>query len=128
MKVYYDSDIDYLEVFFETEANYAHDIASSIVEFRSEKNDKIIGYAFERALSDVSTFDALTPQQRIALLSIIGRKRLGIDQEEMAKKLGISYRTYQRIEEGDISKIDDLITISGTLKDIDFTPILKKAS
>ena len=29
------------------------------------------------------------------------RKRLGLTQEEMAKRLGISWRHYQRLEAGD---------------------------
>ena len=128
MKVYYDKDIDYLEIFFESRPNYTHDISNTILEFRSEKDDHVVGYVFEQAMEDVSTFAPLTPQQRIAILSIIGRKKQNLDQETMAQKLGISYRTYQRIEEGEISKIEDLITNSSAFNDIDFTAILKKAS
>lgn len=44
MKIYYDEEGDYLEIFIKKGApNYGEDIASGITIFRDEKTDEIIG-------------------------------------------------------------------------------------
>ena len=125
IKLFYDQDIDYLEIFFKKAPNYGEDIKKGITVFKSETNDKVIGYGFYNPLKIIIRTPLLVPKIKIAILCYIQRKSLGLTEKELAAKIGMSYRTYQRIEEGSISKIDDLIKISDFIADIDLTQLLK---
>ncbi len=46
MRITYDRDIDYMEIFFKKEANYADEMSEHVMVFKSEKTDKPVGYAF----------------------------------------------------------------------------------
>ena len=126
MKTYYDKDTDYLEIFFKSTENYGEDINETTTVFKSEKNDEIVGYGFNLASQTLTSSNFLNPQQKIGALSVIGRKLKELDQTDMPKKIKIPYRTYQRIEEGHISKFDDLNKLASYFGDqIDFSLVIK---
>lgn len=124
LKLFYDQDLDYLEVFFKKTPNYGEDRKKSIIEFKSESNDKVVGYGFYNPLKNILT-STLQPKTKIAIMCFIKRKSLGLSEKELSAKIGMSYRTYQRIEEGTISKIDDLLKISQFIPELDLSKILK---
>ena len=125
MKLFYDSDIDYLEVFFRKTKNYGEDTAKGVTTFKSESNDNVVGFGFYRPNKVVPTSVLLQPKTKIAILCYIKRKSLGLTERELAAKLELSYRTYQRIEEGGITKIDDLFKITRFISEVDFSKIIR---
>lgn len=125
LKLFYDADIDYLEVFFDRTPNYGEDIEKGLTVFKDEKNDKIVGYGFYRPLKNILSTSLLDAKTKIAVLCFLKRKSLGLTEREVAAKLDISYRTYQRIEEGEISKIDDLLKIAKLISDLDLSKVFK---
>ncbi len=125
LKLFYDHDLDYLEVFYKKAPNYGEDITKSVIEFKSETNDKVVGHGFYNPVKNIMTSSLLEPKTKIAIMCFIKRKTLGLSERDLAAKLGMSYRTYQRIEEGSISKIDDLIKISQFISDLDISKLLK---
>ena len=125
LKLFYDQDLNYLEVFFKKTPNYGEDIKKGIIEFKSESNNKVVGYGFQNPVKNIMTSNLIEPKTKIAIMCFIKRKTLGLSEKDLAAKLGMSYRTYQRIEEGSISKIDDLIKISQFISDLDISKLLK---
>jgi hypothetical protein len=125
LKLFYDHDLDYLEIFYKKTPNYGEDIKKGIIEFKSESNDKVVGHGFYNPIKNIMTSNFLDPKTKIAIMCFIKRKTLGLSEKDLAAKLGMSYRTYQRIEEGSISKIDDLIKISQLVSDLDISKLLK---
>ena len=53
MKVYFDEEIDYAEIFFREGRNYGVNISDEITQFRSEDTEEVIGYSFENASETV---------------------------------------------------------------------------
>ena len=125
LKLFYDPDISYLEIFFKKTPNYGIDLNSTIIEFRSELNDEIVGYGIHRPDKAIPSLTFIPPKVKIAVICFMRRKEKGLSEKEVAAKLGMSYRTYQRIEEGQISKIDDLLKISKFISNLDFSQLLK---
>jgi DNA-binding XRE family transcriptional regulator len=125
LKLFYDKDTEYFELFYKKAPNYGVDIQKRIIEFRAESNDKVIGYGFYRPLNLIPACHLLEPKIKIAALCFIKRKQLGLTERELAAEIGMSYRTYQRIEEGLISKIDDLIKVMHFISDLDVAQLLK---
>ena len=127
MKMYFDCDLDYLEVFFEMTENYAHQISDEISEFLAESDDRVVGYAFDNS-SLVFEFDEFTSSQKLAVLLFVSRKHFALTQIQMADKLELDIRQYQRLESGEnnttLKSIDQVRT---HLPDIDFSVILKGA-
>lgn len=125
LKLFYDPDISYLEVFFKKTPNYGVDLNSKIIEFRSESNDEIVGYGIHHPEKAIPSATFMPPKIKIAVICFLKRKEAGLSEKEVAARLEMSYRTYQRIEEGEISKIDDLLKISKFISNIDFSKLLK---
>lgn len=125
LKFFMDKDIDYLEVFFDQTPNYGEEDESGVLIFKSEINNSIVGYGFFSPFILVPHTSHLSPKLKIAVMCFMKRNQEGISEKAMAEKLGLSYRTYQRIEEGEISKIDDLIKISDLVPDLDFSNLFK---
>lgn len=125
LKLFYDQDLDYLEVFFKKTPNYGEDRKKGIIEFKSESSDKVVGYGFYNPSKNIMASTLLQPKNKIAIMCFIKRKTLGLSEKELSAKIGMSYRTYQRIEEGSISKIDDLLKISQFIPELDLSKILK---
>ncbi|HXH75729.1 MAG TPA: helix-turn-helix transcriptional regulator [Bacteriovoracaceae bacterium] len=125
LKLFYDPDIDYLEVFFQKTPNYGDETETGIITFKNEKNDKIVGYGFHKPAKVILNSFILSPKIKIAVMCFLKRKKLGLSERELASRLNLSYRTYQRIEEGEISKIDDFLKISEYISDVDFSKIFK---
>ena len=60
MKIYYDEEGDYLEIFIKKGApNYGEDIASGITIFKDEKTDEIIGIGILNFRKKARNFDDL---------------------------------------------------------------------
>ena len=125
LKLFYDQDLDYLEVFFKKTPNYEEDRKKGIVAFKSESSDKIVGYGFSSPLKNILISDLIGPKTKIAIICFLRRKNRGPSKKDLSAKMGVSYLTYQRIEEGSISKIDDLIKIFKFTPDIDLSKIFK---
>lgn len=131
MIIYYDKDIDYAEIFFEKSENYGEDIAEGIVAFKSEENNSIIGYAFEKASSLVFESKDLPTRAKLAFLLKMTREVYGYTQEQVTKKLkDVSGRQYQRAEAGENVSLDIIDDIRAALPEADFSKIFiyKKAS
>lgn len=108
MKIYYRADSDYLEVFKkEGVENYAEFEENGLIVFRSEKDDEIIGYGLEAASQHLGLLlKPLQGLERLAVLLWIERKKQGLNQTQAARLLGINLRQYQRIENGENTKLD----------------------
>ena len=124
-KLFYDSDLDYLEIFFKRSPNYGEDLNRNITIFKSESKGEIIGYGIYRPGKTILSFSELQIKDKIGVLCFLHRRKMALTEKEFAAKIGINYRTYQRIEEGKISKIDDLIKIMKILKERDLSKIIK---
>lgn len=103
MYIYYDKDIDYLELFFLKEKNYLfpRDDNDQISEFRSEKDDSVIGYAIENLHKNFDQLTFLSPYQKLSVLIRKYRILHGKTQQEIADEMGINLLPYQRLESGD---------------------------
>ncbi len=127
MIIFYDKDMDYAEVFFAKEENYAENISSALTVFKSEKNDKIVGYAFEEASRSLFDSDVLSPSVKLAALLKMIRAKEALTQEAAAEKIGeITLRHYQRLEAGEDNPT--LSTVENLMKafpQYDFSRILK---
>lgn len=125
IKLFYDADLDYLEIFFKKSPNYGEDLNKNVILFKSENKDELVGYGIYKPEKIVPTFAEINFKDKIGILCFLQRKKMALTEQEFAAKLGINYRTYQRIEEGRISKIDDLIKVMKTFKGLDLPKIIK---
>lgn len=114
MNIYYRADSDYLEVFKkEGVENYADFEDNGLIVFRSEENDEIVGYGLEAASEHIGLLlKPLYGLERLAVLLWIERKKRGLNQTQAAKLLGIDLRQYQRIENGENTKLDVVLKAS----------------
>ena len=103
MYIYYDKDLDYVEIFFKKADNYLVPMKSNdqIGEFRSNKNNAIIGYSIENFQDNFDTLGFLTPYQKLSIIIKKYRIQKGKTQQEMAKVMGMQLLPYQRLESGD---------------------------
>ena len=60
MKIWFDKDIDYAELFFRSEPNYGVDLDERVTQFRSEKDDSVVGYGFFEASDSVLVSDLIS--------------------------------------------------------------------
>lgn len=126
MNIYYDKDIDYVEIFYKKVANYGEDLSPGIVVFKSEEDDEVVGYAFERASLDVFEFKDIPTKLKVAFLLKATRERSGYTQEQVIKKLiHVSGRQYQRAEAGENISLDALDEIRLALPEADFSKVFK---
>lgn len=124
MNIYYDKDIDYVEIFFSAAANYGEDSVDGIVIFRSEDTDEVIGYGFEEASKKVFEFKDIPTKAKVAILLKITRENSGYTQEQVIKKLSkTSGRQYQRAEAGENISLDFLDDIRNALPEADFSKV-----
>ncbi len=130
MKITYDRDIDYMEIFFKKEANYGDELSDNIMVFKSEKTDKTIGYAFEAASETVFKADFLQLTTKLAALLKITRTAEDLTQEEAAKRIGnITLRHYQRLEAGEENTtLEMLERITAAFPEQDFSKMLSKGA
>jgi DNA-binding XRE family transcriptional regulator len=129
MTIFYDADRDYAEVFFKKDDNYGEDMNDSVTVFKSEKNDKVVGYGFEEASCRLFESDLLSPSVKLAALLRIVRAKHGLTQEQAATKIqDITFRHYQRLESGEenptLSTVGSIMT---AFPDADFSLILKQS-
>lgn len=103
MYIYYEKDLDYVEVFFKKEENYLCPFEKNdqIGEFRSEKDDSVIGYSIENLAENFDQLDFLTPYQKLSLVIKKYRIQKGKTQKEIAEEMGIKLLPYQRLESGE---------------------------
>src|ERR1700733_13975395 len=102
MTIFYDKDRDYAEIFFRKIENYGEELSSGLTVFKSEKNDKIVGYGFEEASSSLFKSDVLSSSVKLAALLKMIRAKEDLTQDAVAEKIGeIPLRHYQRLEAGE---------------------------
>lgn len=127
MTIFYDKERDYAEVFFRKEENYGEEMSSVVTVFKSEKNDKIVGFAFEEASQSVFDFEDISSSVKLATLLKMIRANEELTQDAAAEKIGdITLRHYQRLEAGEDNPT--LSTIENLMKAFpryDFSQILK---
>ena len=127
MTVFYDKDRDYAEVFFKKEENYGEEVNDLLTAFKSEKNDRIVGYGFEEASRSLFVSEVLSSSQKLAVLLKIIRANENITQDLASEQIGeITLRHYQRLEAGEDNPT--LSTIESLMKafpEYDFSQILK---
>jgi len=127
MRIFYDGERDYIEIFFKKTENYGEEFNDSITIFKSEKNDKVVGYGFEDASKTLFEHDLLSPSLKLAALLRITRTKEDLTQEKAAEKIGdITFRHYQRLESGEenptLGTIESMMT---AFPNTDFSVILK---
>ncbi len=127
MNIMYDQDLDYLEVIFEKTANYGESLTDDITVFKSEKNDKLVGYSFERASRTAFEFDGLNANAKLACLLRIVRAKEGLTQEQAADRVGhLTMRHYQRLESGEENTTLEMVEgIARAFPKWDFSIVLK---
>lgn len=130
MNIFYDGDRDYAEVFFKKTANYGEELNPRVTVFKSEKNNKVVGYAFEDASRSLFEEDLLSPSVKLASLLRILRAKEGLTQEQAAKKVGdITFRHYQRLESGEENPtLETVASMMAAFPNADFSVILKHKS
>ncbi|HXH74342.1 MAG TPA: helix-turn-helix transcriptional regulator [Bacteriovoracaceae bacterium] len=103
MYIYYDKDLDYVEIFFSKEDNYMVPLEHNdqIGEFKSSKNDAVIGYSIENLNDNFDSLNFLTPYQKLSIVIKKYRIRKGKTQQEIADELGMKLLPYQRLESGE---------------------------
>ena len=126
MKINYFKDSDYIEVFFKSGVeNYADFDSKNFAVFRSEKDDKVIGYGSEAVSENFEEFlryfDGL---QKLAIIVKVARKKMDLSQDEIAKELKLTRRQYQRIENGENTKMDVILRAKGRFPHIPFSYVL----
>lgn len=127
MNIFYDGDRDYAEIFFKKTENYGEELNKRVMVFKSERSDKVVGYAFEDASRSLFEEDFLTPSVKLAALLRILRSKEGLTQEQAAKKIGdITFRHYQRLESGEENPtLETVASIMAAFPKADFSVILK---
>lgn len=127
MTIFYDLDLDYAEIFFKKEANYGENLSDAIMAFRSEKNDKVVGYGFENASRTVFENDLISSSVKLAALLKIVRAEGSLTQEQAAEKIGdLTLRHYQRLESGEENPtLGTIENIRAAFPSTDFSLILK---
>jgi DNA-binding XRE family transcriptional regulator len=127
MTIFYDSDRDYAEVYFKQEENYGESLNDLVMVFKSEKNDKVVGYAFEEASRCLFENDLLSPSVRLAALLRILRAKQGLTQEQAAEKVrDLTFRHYQRLESGmENPTLGTIESLMDAFPETDFSLILK---
>jgi DNA-binding XRE family transcriptional regulator len=102
LKIFYDHDRNYAEIFFKRAENYASELSRRVTVFRAEKSDEIVGYAFEFASKTLFDTDLISSSAKLAALLKIIRAKEGLTQEQAAERIHpITFRHYQRLESGE---------------------------
>lgn len=103
MYIYYDKNLDYVEIFFKKEENYLSpsDTNEQIGEFLSEKDNSVVGYSIENLNKNFDQLTFLTPYQKLSIIIKKYRIQKGKTQQEIADEMGIKLLPYQRLESGE---------------------------
>ena len=133
MNIYYDADLDYLEFFYKSVSNHeeSYNKSENISVYKSDRTDEVVGYSFDHASKSVIEFSDFDPIEKLAVLLKIARLSNHLSQDEVAKKINVSLRHYQRLEAGQDTTLTQLNEIIKVFPEIDFTSIFyhsKKAS
>lgn len=100
MNIYYSEKTDYLEFFFDTKSEYyeSSEDLGACMEFLSEEDDSIVGYGILDPFINLQYFDRIPANVKVALYSLIIRKKYKLTQEELAESISFSLKEVQRIE------------------------------
>ncbi len=128
MNINYDKDIDYMEIFFSREENYGDEVNDTTTVFKSEKNDKVVGYSFENASLSVFDTDLLHLTAKLAAMLKMARSADGITQSEAANRVGITLRQFQRLEAGEDTTLETLEKITHAFPNHDFSKMFKRTA
>jgi DNA-binding XRE family transcriptional regulator len=126
MYIYYDKDLDYVEIFFKKEDNYLAPFETNdqIGEFRSNKNNAVIGYSIENLNENFDSLTFLTPYQKLSIIIKKYRIQKGKTQQEMANELGMKLLPYQRLESGENNPtFKTILKVKEIFPDIDLNKI-----
>ena len=125
MNIHYDADLDYLEVFMKSVPNHeeAYKKVKGVSLYKSERNDEVVGYSFENASQSLIEFHEFDPIEKLAVLLKVARLSKNWSQDEVAKKINVSLRHYQRLEAGQDTTVSQLQEIMKVFPEIDFTSI-----
>ncbi len=127
MNIYYDKEADYLEFFLKHCKNYADfdDNNEAITIFKSNADDKIVGYGLDNASKTILEFDKLNSIDKMAILLKMSRIKKDLSQEQASQKLGISLRHYQRLESGQDTTVSILSHIIDIFPETNFSSIFE---
>ena len=126
MYIYYDKDLDYVEIFLKKEDSYLlpKDDNEQIAEFLSEKDNSIIGYSIENLSDNFDELTFLTPFQKLSIIIKKYRIQKGKTQQEVADEMGIQLLPYQRLESGENNPtLKTLLKVKKVFTEIDLDKI-----
>ncbi|HXH32404.1 MAG TPA: helix-turn-helix transcriptional regulator [Bacteriovoracaceae bacterium] len=126
MYIYYDKDLDYVEIFFNKEDNYLVPFEKNdqIGEFKSNKNDSVIGYSIENLKDNFDSLSFLTPYQKLSIVIKKYRIQRGKTQQEIADEMGMRLLTYQRLESGENNPtLKTILKVKEIFSEIDLNKI-----
>ncbi len=126
MYIYYDKDLDYVEIFLKKEDSYLlpKDDNEQIAEFLSEKDNSIIGYSIENLSDNFDELTFLTPFQKLSIIIKKYRIQKGKTQQEVADEMGIQLLPYQRLESGENNPtLKTLLKVKKVFPEIDLDKI-----
>ena len=64
MKLYFDKEINYAEIFFRSTPNYGVELNSEVIQFRDEQTEEVVGYGFYEAEQSVLKSEYLSFEQK----------------------------------------------------------------
>ena len=126
MSYYYDRDIDYLEVVESYSKSYGEPVNKCLVVFKAESDGSVLGFSLEEASSNMRELLRLPVKFRMAGLIYVLRKKENLSQVELQDKTGVSRRTIQRIEKGELGiSLENLTSIMQKFPQYDFSILLE---
>ena len=91
----------------------------------SDRGDEVVGYSFEDASKNILAFSEFDPIEKLAILLKVARLSKDWSQDEVAKKINVSLRHYQRLEAGQDTTLTQLNVIMKVFPETDFTSIFE---
>ena len=127
MNIHYDKDLDYLEVFMKSVPNHeeSYKKVKGVSLYMSDRGDEVVGYSFEDASKNILAFSEFDPIEKLAILLKVARLSKDWSQDEVAKKINVSLRHYQRLEAGQDTTLTQLNVIMKVFPETDFTSIFE---
>lgn len=126
MKVRFDKDTQLLEVMEANVANLGEEATKNLTLFYAQSDDRIVGFNLFNAVKNKKDLVYLPVRFRAAGLLRLLRFEEGLTQEELSLKAGVSFRTVQRAETGEINiTLEMLSRFVNAFPKFDFTLLLE---
>lgn len=121
MKINYDLKTNFMSLRFQSiDDSYVEEFAEGIDVVKSEVDDSIIGFNFYEASTTIKRFGEISVSGKLALLTKLHRKILGLTQQDLSDMTGIPLQTIKMIEKGEKdTSIENLSKIKKALPKID---------